>query len=491
MKLFQKALIVFCFSAALTTFAYAGFPPPVLQIGPVTPGDIATWNGNNAIKDGGVSFVSASSSWQDLINWNLIVGGTAFKSISQAGGGFNGQLDTAIGQNALFNITTGYNNTAIGGGAVGVAALSNTTTGHSNIAIGAGALATNTTGSENVVVGSSLEFCSVCTSDVIVGNDDMIDSGSTSGNFVTGVGEGALFHNNANFNTAVGYNALEANTTGSPNEAFGYFSLEDNTTGVNNVAVGEATLQLNTSGTNNTAIGHDSLNANLIGVGNTALGSFSLSTATGGGNTALGYGELYTVVGGINNTAVGGGSAAAGVTSGNNNSIFGFGVNTTLLTTGNNNILIGTDASTSALSSTVNNSLNIGNIIFASNLQNSTNITGSAQVGIGTNAPPAGIALRVIGSTQLDGLTVNGISNSGGYTVGASGRRGTFVCSGAGTISIANATFASLSDVVISMAAQGGTITTPPAFKSVAAGTGFLVLCGATDTSTYNYLILN
>lgn len=72
-----------------------------------------------------------------------------------------------------------------------------------------------------------------------------------------------------------------------------------------------------------------------------------------------------------------------------------------------------------------------------------------------------------------------------------SARKGTFVCTGAGTISISNTNMAATSNVIISMNAQGGTITTPPAMKTVTASTGFTVLCGATDTSTYNYAILN
>ncbi|MGA9668296.1 MAG: hypothetical protein WBQ94_03765 [Terracidiphilus sp.] len=73
----------------------------------------------------------------------------------------------------------------------------------------------------------------------------------------------------------------------------------------------------------------------------------------------------------------------------------------------------------------------------------------------------------------------------------ASARKGTFVCTAAGTITIANTNELATSDVIISMNTAGGTITTPPAMKTVTAGTGFTVLCGASDTSTYNYDILN
>lgn len=73
----------------------------------------------------------------------------------------------------------------------------------------------------------------------------------------------------------------------------------------------------------------------------------------------------------------------------------------------------------------------------------------------------------------------------------ATARKGTFVCTAGGTITITNANEAITSDVVISLNTAGGTISTSPAMKTVTAATGFTVLCGASDTSTYNYDILN
>ena len=70
-------------------------------------------------------------------------------------------------------------------------------------------------------------------------------------------------------------------------------------------------------------------------------------------------------------------------------------------------------------------------------------------------------------------------------------RRGTFICTAAGTITIANANYAAGSDVSISLKTAGGTISTAPAIKTVTPGTGFTVLCGAADTSTYQYSIPN
>jgi hypothetical protein len=72
-----------------------------------------------------------------------------------------------------------------------------------------------------------------------------------------------------------------------------------------------------------------------------------------------------------------------------------------------------------------------------------------------------------------------------------SARKGTFTCTSGGTITISNTNELATSDVIISLNTAGGTISTAPAMKTVTAGTGFSVLCGAADTSTYNYDILN
>jgi hypothetical protein len=67
--------------------------------------------------------------------------------------------------------------------------------------------------------------------------------------------------------------------------------------------------------------------------------------------------------------------------------------------------------------------------------------------------------------------------------------RGTFICTSGGSITVSN-TLVYNSDIVITLDTVGGTITTPPAFNTITTNTGFSVLCGITDTSTYKYLIL-
>jgi len=131
--------------------------------------------------------------------------------------GAGGSHNSALGNGALFHVSTGAFNDA-----VGFNALSADTTGSTNDAIGDGALNASTTGSQN---------------------------------------------------DAVGDGALEK-ATASGNDAFGYQALNANTTGTSNVAVGPSALSANTIGNGNVAVGVDALN-NTTGYGNTAVGETS------------------------------------------------------------------------------------------------------------------------------------------------------------------------------------------------------------------------
>src|SRR6202035_2336218 len=66
----------------------------------------------------------------------------------------------------------------------------------------------------------------------------------------TAMGTDALLPNQSSafFNTAAGYQALDANMTGSGNSAFGYQTLYSNTSGTDNAAFGVGALGANTSG---------------------------------------------------------------------------------------------------------------------------------------------------------------------------------------------------------------------------------------------------
>jgi Chaperone of endosialidase len=164
-------------------------------------------------------------------------------------GGYSGE-NTAEGENALLNLTTGTNNTAIGWSSL----KSTNTTGY-NTAVGSGALSANT----------------------------------ATGN--TAAGAAALFKNTTGAsNTATGFTALYSNTTGGGNTATGSDALSSNNIGGGNTANGDEALPNNTSGSN-TAVGASALLHNMAGNNNTADGVNALDNNTSGNsNVALGFG---------------------------------------------------------------------------------------------------------------------------------------------------------------------------------------------------------
>ncbi len=78
---------------------------------------------------------------------------------------------------------------------------------------------------------------------------------NTTASYNTGVGAGTLALNNADENTASGAGALLLNTTGAANTANGALSMIFNSTGADNAAFGDRALEHNTSGTFNIALG--------------------------------------------------------------------------------------------------------------------------------------------------------------------------------------------------------------------------------------------
>ena len=105
---------------------------------------------------------------------------------------------------------------------------------------------------------------------------------NTQNMFNTAIGAGALFANTANDNTATGAGALLSNTTGTDNTANGSLALLNNTTGTENAAFGASALLNSTTGGGNTAVGFSALVNNTTGVTNTAVGfnaGFGITTA--------------------------------------------------------------------------------------------------------------------------------------------------------------------------------------------------------------------
>jgi len=218
-------------------------------------------------------------------------------------GGYPG-FNTAEGQNALKNLTTGSGNTAVGWYSLFAA-----TAASSNTGLGAGTLALNT-GDNNTAAGlAALLLNTTGDSNTAVGFNTLLNNNTGASN--TGVGVGALSSNMfGNFNTATGAFALFSSSGSGGNTANGYNALFDNTTGTENTATGIHALENNTIGMLNTATGTDALAGNATGNNNTATGGFALwDNTTGNSNTALGASALFNNMTGNNNIALG---AAAG-----------------------------------------------------------------------------------------------------------------------------------------------------------------------------------
>jgi hypothetical protein len=241
---------------------------------------------------GGITDITSNSGLIDVVNptgpvTDLSVHGFPFLQYGDAHNntgygilvnprGASGSANTAFGYHALENTNSGQGNTAIGN-----SALASEATGTDNVAIGDGALTT-----------------------------------SNGGNFSVAVGGASLisFHGSAfGFCTAVGYQSLQADTTGTSNVAFGDGALRSITTGNGNTAIGSAanngTTGVHANQMYTTCLGY--------GTGASADGCVAIGTdSTGAGCVASVQNELVlgTAIHSvrINNNTTGVGSALLG-----------------------------------------------------------------------------------------------------------------------------------------------------------------------------------
>jgi trimeric autotransporter adhesin len=202
-------------------------------------------------------------------------------------------FNTAEGQNALLQLTTGVANTANGW-----FSLAGNTDGSFNTGVGAGTLVLNVgnqsteDGIDNTAVGAVALFL------------------NTSGSDNTAVGTATLLNNDGDNNTAVGAFALNQNTTGAGHTAVGFGALRNSTAGAFNTVPGE-TVPTGFGG--NTAIGANALFTDTSGNGNTAVGAIALfDNDTGFVNTAIGAAAGALITGDFNICIGAGVSGVAG-----------------------------------------------------------------------------------------------------------------------------------------------------------------------------------
>ena len=319
-------------------------------------------------------------------------------------------------------------------------------------------------------------------------------------------------------NTAVGYQALKANTIGVQGTAVGYLALAQQTSGNQNTAFGNQALAKLTNNFGNTAVGYMALNTITSNIGtnnnNTALGDSALGRATGGNNIGIGSQALFgfsaTNYTGNNSIAIGN-SAIVALSTGDNNTVIGnyaltnsrFATSTTIvgaqagngsiaansvgwdtllgaysgynfttgadyntllgfgagygITTGANNIVIG--SLVDAASPTGSNQLNIGNLLYGTNLYSNTSFATSSapvlngSIGIGTSTPWAKLSVHAnngstntmlfaIGSSTASATTtLFSVSNTGAVSTVSTLTTGSTITANTGNITALTGSF--------------------------------------------------
>jgi hypothetical protein len=281
--------------------------------------------------------------------------------------------------------------------------------------------------------------------------------GNTTGFFNTAFGVSSLFTNTEGArNTAIGSQALYRNN-GYDNTALGYRTLENNSTGSYNLGIGSEALRNNTSGEYNTALGSFALNNNTEGVNNTAVGTGSLANSTtGSGNTASGYNSLPSNTTGTYNVAYGVQSLEQSTTANQNTAIGVAAIDRN--TTGSSNAVLGAFAGRyisdgNTYNTLINNSVLIG----AETKPKGDDETN--QIVIGFQAKGNGSNTIQLGNTSITNVKTSGTLTAGAITIpntdGTSGQ--VLSTNGSGAVSWINAptgTVSSLSDLSVTATAS-------------------------------------
>lgn len=376
-------------------------------------GEIAYETDTRNIKVG-----DGATAWTALGYINPYRGGTAAAPTSNTvlGSGAGVALTGSSLDNTLLGFGAGANVTGIRQVSIGYQAGSATgaATEHVNIGWQAGQNAAS--GNRSVHAGFRAGWNNGGSNNVAIGGRA---SQSTCSNVVA-VGSDAALFNTASDITAVGANALDANTTGTGNVAVGKDALGSCTTAPSNIAIGnEALRDLTTGFGSNVGIGPNagrliSTGNSVIGIGlNTLSGHSSINRCVAIGTNAatavqnasdvvaIGPAALF-VLNSANNTIAIGGDACRFDPAGNN------------LSSATNSIFIGTDTRPAA--NTQTNQIVIGDQ-GRGNGSNTTTIGNSSTTG--TFIPAGNLTLtngNFIVGTSGKGIDFSATSHAGGMT---------------------------------------------------------------------------
>jgi hypothetical protein len=186
---------------------------------------------------------------------------------------------------------------------VGKFAGMNDDLGNASVGIGTEALKANISGT-NIAIGfRALQSNTTGGTNIAIGR--LALGANTTDGLNTAIGFESQQFATAQGNTSLGYASMYSLTTGGQNIAMGNQTLYDITTGGSNVAMGVNALHDTTTGSENVAIGYNASNKNVSGNRNVALGYLALTDNTSDENTAIGSRALDAKVGGTRNVAIG------------------------------------------------------------------------------------------------------------------------------------------------------------------------------------------
>jgi hypothetical protein len=155
-------------------------------------------------------------------------------------------------------------------------------------------------------------------------NGKTIGVHNTGGSVFIGEQAGEQDDGTSNYSTAIGFNALQSNTSGASNTVVGAFAMNRHRTGAYNVGVGSNVLSFDSTGHNNTAIGSAAMRLNRSGGWNTAVGVVALErNKSGNSNVAVGSAAMAEDTIGGQNTAIGA-NALSYLRNGDNNTALGY-----------------------------------------------------------------------------------------------------------------------------------------------------------------------
>lgn len=381
----------------------------------------------------------------------------------QTGKNTTANLNTAMGNRALTDNSTGIGNTALGrlalnanttasySTALGLEAMEYNTTGAYNTAVGWRSLRNNLSGVESTALGvGALEFGTISNRNVAVGRGAMFTYGTAGqnvaiGNYAlanqiftnggsayysnnTAVGYQSMYNNNptatnnGNQNVALGTQSLFSNTTGSGNSAIGFLSLFNNVTGAGNAALGSYAMTDNATGNYNVGVGLEALQFGVTGSYNIAVGWRAMrNNLTGGESTAVGVGALENGTISNRNVAIGRGAMINSGTAANNVALGNYALANQTFTNGGasfnaNNTAIGYQAMfNNNPTATTNGVQNLA--VGAQSLFNNT--IGARNTGIGFQSlfsNTAGTNNCALGSFALQDNTLGNNNIAIGYT---------------------------------------------------------------------------